>query len=103
MSAMDKFVANLPGRMESHPSHRALAHPYGAIQQIDLEEHSVCDPLQEEEESQLVGGDPESYRLHVEFVHAHGIPKGAITTLLNACTATAATVAPNGRKAAGGT
>ena len=25
-------------------------------------------------------GDPETFHLHVEFVHAHGIPKGQFTT-----------------------
>lgn len=55
------------------------------------------------EESQLAGSDPESYRLHVEFVHAHGVPKGPITTLSNACAVTAAVIGPNGRKATRGT
>ena len=30
------------------------------------------------------GGDPETFLLHVEFVHAHGVPKGEFTTFSTA-------------------
>ena len=35
-----------------------------------------------------VRGDPETFVLHVEFVHAHGIPKGEFTTFSTAGIAT---------------
>jgi hypothetical protein len=54
MSA-ERFVTHPPGRLEWHPAHGEFA-----------------------------GSDPETFVLHVEFVHAHGIPKGEFTTFSNA-------------------
>jgi hypothetical protein len=51
MKAAQTFASHLPGRMEFHPAHEAV-----------------------------IRGDPEVFRLHVEFVHAHGIPTGQFTT-----------------------
>jgi hypothetical protein len=33
---------------------------------------------------ELTDDDPETFVLHVEFVHAHGIPKGEFTTFSTA-------------------
>lgn len=52
MSAAERFAMHAPGRMEWHPAHEEGG-----------------------------GADPETFHLHVEFVHAHGIPKGEFTTL----------------------
>jgi hypothetical protein len=54
MSA-ERFVSYPPGRLEWHPAH-----------------------------GEFVRSDPETFVLHVEFVHAHGIPKGEFTTFSNA-------------------
>lgn len=83
MSAAEKLV--MPERMESHSLRRALARPYCALHELDPEEHLMCDPLQEEETRLLVRSDPETFKLHVEFVHAHGIPKGQVTNFSNTC------------------
>ena len=51
MSANARFATYPPVRLEWHPAHGDLA-----------------------------AGDPETFHLHVEFVHAHGLPKGQFTT-----------------------
>jgi hypothetical protein len=51
MSAHARFATRPPGRLEWHPAHGDLG-----------------------------AGDPEAFHLHVEFVHAHGLPKGQFTT-----------------------
>lgn len=51
MKAAEKFASHPPRRLEFHPAHE-----------------------------EIIGGDPETFDLHVEFVHAHGIPKGQFTT-----------------------
>jgi hypothetical protein len=57
MSA-ERFASHpAPGRLEWHPAHGEPAR-----------------------------SDPEAFFLHVEFVHAHGVPKGEFTTFSNACT-----------------
>jgi hypothetical protein len=55
----ERFATRPPARLEWHPAHEELA-----------------------------GGDPETFLLHVEFVHAHGIPKGEFTTFSTAGIAT---------------
>lgn len=50
MSA-ERFGTDPPARLEWHPAHGEIA-----------------------------GGDPETFVLHIEFVHAHGLPKGEFTT-----------------------
>ena len=54
MSA-ERFATRPPARLEWHPAHEEPA-----------------------------GGDPETFLLHVEFVHAHGVPKGEFTTFSTA-------------------
>ena len=51
MSAAARLVTHPPARLVWHPSHE-----------------------------ELLAGDPETFHLHVEFVHAHGLPKGQFTT-----------------------
>jgi hypothetical protein len=58
MTAAERFASQPagrasqpPGRMESHAPHE-----------------------------ELEASDPEVYRLNVEFVHSHGVPRGQITT-----------------------
>lgn len=51
MSAHARFAPRPPGRLEWHPAH-----------------------------GEPGAGDPETFHLHVEFVHAHGLPKGQFTT-----------------------
>jgi hypothetical protein len=100
MSAAEKLVAKPPGWMESQSSWRPLARPYCTLQELHAEEHSMCDPLLDDEARRLVRSDPETYRLHLEFVHAHGVPKGCITTFSNTCAVTGPTGGSNGRAGA---
>ena len=51
MSAAERFATHPPARLEWHPAH-----------------------------GETRRGDPETFLLHVEFVHAHGLPKGEFTT-----------------------
>jgi hypothetical protein len=51
MPVSARFATQPPGRLEWHPAHGVLE-----------------------------GQDPETFNLHVEFVHAHGLPKGQFTT-----------------------
>ena len=47
---------------------------------------------------ELPGSDPETFLLHVEFVHAHGIPKGEFTTFSIAGSATSVGPGAEGRQ-----
>lgn len=58
MTTAERFATHPPGRMEWHSAH-----------------------------GELLDEDPETFHLHVEFVHAHGVPKGEFTTF-STCTAT---------------
>ena len=51
MSATARFATHPPSRLEWHPAHEEV----GAV-------------------------DSDTFDLHVEFVHAHGVPKGQFTT-----------------------
>jgi hypothetical protein len=72
MSA-ERFATYPPARLELHPAHGESAR-----------------------------GDPETFLLHVEFVHAHGIPRGEFTTFSNACLAPGAGHGREGRHGASG-
>lgn len=48
----ERFAAHSPGRFERQPEHDELA-----------------------------ASDPDTFSLHIEFLRAHGIPKGEFTTL----------------------
>lgn len=67
----ERFVTHPPARLHWHPAHE-----------------------------QLAGGDPETFALHVEFVHAHGIPKGEFTTFSTAGSAAVAGPDAEGRDGA---
>lgn len=54
----ESFATYPPGRLEWHPAHEESAR-----------------------------GDPDTFLLHVAFVHAHGIPRGEFTTFSNTCDA----------------
>ena len=51
MTSAERFAAHPPARLQWHPAHG-------------------------EPEAE----DPDTFHLHVEFVHAHGLPKGQFTT-----------------------
>ena len=53
--SVERFVTYPPGRLEWHPAH-----------------------------GEFVRSDPDTFLLNVEFVHAHGIPRGEFTTFSNA-------------------
>jgi hypothetical protein len=100
MSAAERLVTNSPARMESHASARAHTRPYCALQQLDAEGRPMCDSLQDEEGGPLLDSAPQAFRLYLEFVHAHGMAKGQITTFSNACTFSGLMDASDGRSGA---
>jgi hypothetical protein len=51
MSAAERFATRPPARLQWHPAH-----------------------------DESTGDDQETFHLHVEFVHAHGVPAGQFTT-----------------------
>lgn len=64
MTAAERIASHPLGRMESHRAHE-----------------------------ELVRSGPETFHLHVEFVHAHGVPKGQFTTF-----STRTATRPNGAR-----
>jgi hypothetical protein len=72
MSA-ERFATHPPARLEWHPAHGELAR-----------------------------GDPETFLLHVAFVHAHGLPKGEFTTFSLAPVVSGAGCGPQGSPGARG-
>lgn len=85
-TAADRSITRRPGHLESHPTQRALTHPRCALQTLHPEdlEPTMCDAIHDDEaRKRLVRTDDETFRLYVEFVHAHGIPKGEVTTFSN--------------------
>lgn len=59
--SVGRFATHSPGRLEWHPAHDELA-----------------------------ASDPETFSLHVKFLHAHGSPRAEFTTFSNVCVATGA-------------
>lgn len=86
--AAERLVANVPGRMESHPAQRALAQPLCTLQEPDPEEfhNTMCDAVHHEAKKLKIRNDEETFRLSRAFIRAHGLPRGAITTFSNAGT-----------------
>lgn len=84
--AAERLVANVPGRMESHPTHRALAHPLCTLQEPDPEEfhNTMCDAVHHEARKLKVRNDAQTFRLNQVFLRVHGSPRGEITTFSNA-------------------
>jgi hypothetical protein len=84
-TAAQRRAASQPARMESHPVHRPVGRPYCTLQELDPEDlqQTMCDTIQDEEQRLTGPLDPATYRLHVEFVRAHGLPKGEYTTFCN--------------------
>lgn len=84
--AAERLVANVPGRMESHPTHRALAHPLCTLQEPDPEEfhNTMCDAVHHEAKKLKIRNDEATFRLNQVFLRAHGLPRGEITTFSNA-------------------
>jgi hypothetical protein len=72
MSAAARFAMRSPARLEWHPAHEELG-----------------------------AADPETFHLHIEFVHAHGMPKGQFTTF-SACTPTESLASRTGHDGARG-
>ena len=72
MSAAARSATRSPARLEWHPAH-----------------------------GELMAGDPETFHLHVEFVHAHGLPQGQFTTF-STCNPTEPLASRNGHDGAHG-
>jgi len=81
MTADNRWNANQPDRMESHPIHRLVATPLCTLQELDPEDfrHTIREALDEEEKRIALHTDPETCRLNEAFVRAHGVPRGEYT------------------------
>ena len=79
----ERLITRTPGRMESQPAQRKRAHPFFVLQHLHPEdlELTMCDALTDEEKRLQARADQESFQLHVQFVRAHGLPKGEVTLL----------------------
>jgi len=88
--AAERLVANVPGRMESRSVRRALARPLCVLQELNPEEfHStMCDAVHHDDKKLKIRNDAETFKLNVAFVHAHGTPRGEVTTFSNAAAVT---------------
>lgn len=84
--AAERLVANVPGRMESHPVQRALSRPLCTLQEPNPEEfhNTMCDAVHHEARKLKVRDDETTFRLNQVFLRAHGLPRGEITTFSNA-------------------
>jgi hypothetical protein len=83
-TAAERLITGQPGRMESRPTHGALARcTLHALSPEDLEQ-TMCDATHDEEATKHIAStDADTFRLYAEFIHAHGIPRGEITTFSN--------------------
>lgn len=82
-AAAERSLTSRPGHMESYPTQRALAHPRCTLQMMDPEdlEQTMCDAVHDDHAvKRLVCTDADAFRLNLEFVYAHGAPKGEVTT-----------------------
>ncbi|MGH8176779.1 MAG: hypothetical protein ACREV5_11015 [Steroidobacter sp.] len=84
--AAERLAVNVPGRMESHAARRAFAISGCTLQELDPEDlqQTMCDAFDGEERRLLPRTDEMIFRLHLEFMRAHGAPKGEFTTFSNA-------------------
>lgn len=82
---VERLTTSAPGHLESHSTHRDLAHPCCTLQQLDPEDlqTTMCDLIQEDEKRLAARMDEETYKLHQQFIRAHGMPKGEFTTFSN--------------------
>jgi len=80
MTAANRWNAQQPDRMESHPAHR-LVTPLSPWQELDPADsrHALCEVRDEEEKRVALHTDPETCKLNDVFVRAHGLPRGEYT------------------------
>lgn len=81
----ERLTTRTPGRMQSQPAKRERAHPLCISQHRHPEdlELTMCDALADEEKRLQALADQESFRLHVQFLRAHGLPKGEVTIFVS--------------------
>lgn len=79
--ATRRLSADVPGKMESHP-----AHTVSALQERDPDDlqQTMCEITHENDKRPVARADEEAFRLHLQFMRAHGVPKGEFTTFSNA-------------------
>lgn len=81
--SMERLSGSAMGYMESPAARRDRKRPLCTLQHLDPEDldHAMCDALAEDERRPQARTDAETFQLYLQFVRAHGLPKGAITTL----------------------
>jgi hypothetical protein len=93
--SMERLMTTLPGHLLSRPAQRARAGSLGTLQQLDCEdlEPATCDALTQEQKRLQLRTDAATFCLHQQFLRAHGLPKGELTTLMTTPITTAITTA----------
>lgn len=83
MSRAVERAIQMPGHMGSQAAPRERAHPLCALRHLHPEdlELTMCDALIDEEKRLPTRVDQESFELQLQFVLAHGWPKGEVTLL----------------------
>ena len=76
-------LAQTPGRMGSQSAQRERAHPLCPLRHVHPEdlELTLCEALTDDAKRLPARVDQESFQLHLQFVRAHGLPKGEVTLL----------------------
>jgi hypothetical protein len=67
------------GPTQSPEAHRTLWH--GQRMEASMNDQTTDEALSDAEQRRQVRGDAETFRLHVQFLRAHGLPRGEVTTL----------------------
>jgi hypothetical protein len=83
---MERLAATAPGRMESQSALRDRKHPLWTLQHFDPDDlnPTLYDALADEEKRRQARIDAAPFQLQVQFVRAHGLPRGEVTMLLPA-------------------
>jgi len=81
--SMERRLVTSPGRLQSKPAARERAHPLCTLQHIDDDdlEQTMCDALTDEEKRLRECDDAVTFQLQRQFIRAHGLPRGEVTTL----------------------
>ena len=81
---IERLTTGGSGRLESHSTHIAPGRSSGAAQAAEQLHILACDSAHESvDEFPGAQVNDQAYRLHLQFLRAHGAPKGELTTLLS--------------------
>lgn len=74
-----------PARLECHSAHSVRARASGSGPDLDSEDlPQIITPITVHDAAGSSIAEAEAFRLNMQFMHAHGVPKGEFTTFSNA-------------------